>query len=536
MILRTSTGARRVESRSADSLAYALEQLGMQTRGAVAVGASERGVRGIPAFGRAAELKAKEIASLEMGVWRGDLPYRERAAGTWQGRLFRGRPNAQQTSVDFKQTIGTSLVFRSNAYVLLMSDPATGRVVEMWALHPDQVAPYCSNGRVGYTVRVDHGFVDPFGRGRAVYDVSAEQMVHLRDDAEGGLLVAPSRVERFAAALGPMVDRQQHEAAAWQNGARVKLAVEFPAEMPREKAMAWRSSFDDVHGGASGHPVMVLGGGAQVKPVGMTMRDAEFVASARLGVEECARIVGVPLSLLDSGVTPPLEQELSRWLRFGLLPELVRVEAAFNEHPALRMDRDRGVYFAFATETFVRGDVLTEAQVMHMRVQSGVLLADEARAQLGLDPLPDGLGQIPQIVPVGGAANPVAPDAAPPVADAPVDASRARLAAAVFDAAGAMVDEANAAAAAVRRDAAEREERARADAQRVAERDVVVNVPAPVVHVAPAEVVVNVDAPVTVECNHEKPEPKGPEVKTVTFAKDALGRIVGAQIIEEESD
>ena len=38
---------------------------------------------------------------------------------------------------------------------------------------------------------------------------------------------------------------------------------------------------------------------------------------------------------------------------------LVRVEAAFNEHPALRMDRDRGVYFAFATETFVRGDVLS---------------------------------------------------------------------------------------------------------------------------------------------------------------------------------
>lgn len=536
MILRTSSGARRVESRSADSLAYALEQLGMQTRGAVGAGASERGVRGIPAFARAAELKAKEVASLEMGVWRGDLPYRERAAGTWQGRLFRGRPNAQQTSVDFKQTIGTSLVFRSNAYVLLMSDPVTGRVVEMWALHPDQVAPYCSKGRVGYEVRVDHGFVDPFGRGRAAYDVSAEQMVHLRDDAEGGLLVAPSRVERFAAALGPMVDRQRHEAAAWQNGARVKLAVEFPADLSREKAMAWRAAFDDVHGGASGHPVMTLGGGATVKPIGMTMRDAEFVESARLGVEECARIVGVPLSLLDAGDTPPLEQELSRWLRFGLLPELVRVEAAFNEHPALRMDRDRGVYFAFATETFVRGDVLTEAQVMHMRVQSGVLLADEARAQLGLDPLPDGLGQIPQIVPVGGAANPVAPDAALPVA-APADATRVRLEAAVFDAAGAMVDEERAAADAVRRDAAERVERARADAQRVAEREIVVNVPAPVVNVAPAEVVVNVESPaVTVECNHDAPEPKGAEVKTVTFARDAQGRVVAAQIIEEETE
>jgi hypothetical protein len=44
--------------------------------------------------------------------------------------------------------------------------------------------------------------------------------------------------------------------------------------------------------------------------------------------------------------------------------------------------------------------------VLQQRVQSGILLIDEARHILGYDPLPGGVGQIPQITPVGGAPNP----------------------------------------------------------------------------------------------------------------------------------
>ncbi len=49
----------------------------------------------------------------------------------------------------------------------------------------------------------------------------------------------------------------------------------------------------------------------------------------------------------------------------------------------------------------IRGDLATEAEISIKKVQSGQWLLDEARAKEGLPPLPDGLGKIPHIIPVG---------------------------------------------------------------------------------------------------------------------------------------
>jgi hypothetical protein len=71
------------------------------------------------------------------------------------------------------------------------------------------------------------------------------------------------------------------------------------------------------------------------------------------------------------------------------------------------------LYPEFFADEFIRVDAATKAQVRHWDVQSGVLLPDEARADVGrepLPPLPDDPakepGKVPQVTPVGGAPNP----------------------------------------------------------------------------------------------------------------------------------
>ena len=61
-------------------------------------------------------------------------------------------------------------------------------------------------------------------------------------------------------------------------------------------------------------------------------------------------------------------------------------------------------------------------------MQSGVLLPDEARHELGYEPYPDGIGQIPQITPVGGAPNAIPMKPLKPPADSPDDALAQRQA------------------------------------------------------------------------------------------------------------
>ena len=108
-------------------------------------------------------------------------PDRERVENVWQARLFKGEPNEYQTRFGFWETVGESLAYRNNAYVWKLTDPATYRVIEMFALHPDQVA--CKKG--AYEVTIMEGYIDPLGRGPGKYTVDETTILHIRGHRQG---------------------------------------------------------------------------------------------------------------------------------------------------------------------------------------------------------------------------------------------------------------------------------------------------------------------------------------------------------------
>lgn len=423
MIIRTKAG-RDVEMFSTTSFALTnMVRWGYTGLRSIQSRIGEREMRGIPAIHRAARLRAEAIASLRLYCWRGDGPMRGRVDTVWQAKLFRGRPNPAQTRFDFWETVEESLSYRANAFI--WKNTAAGKVIEWWALHPDQVKP---NTDGTFDVIVAAGFVDPVGKGSGVYkNVGPDVLLHIRGHGQGGQTMAPSPVEVFREAVAGPVGRQRHEARMWRRGTALQVALEFPANVSKESADQWRESWRSNYEGTEGETTAVVGGGAQIKPIGLSLADAQFVEMAQLTVMDASRIMGVPANLLGTSVqqrgTPNLEQDLMTWLRFGLGPELERIESALHSDPQLfgtdallraETNASLGLYPAFDTNGFVRGDLLTEATILQGFVQSGVLLPDEARHELGYEPYPDGVGQIPQITPVGGAPNPMLPLKPPP--------------------------------------------------------------------------------------------------------------------------
>lgn len=422
MILR-GKGGRNVELYS-----FSLTDMtrwGYQGLRNVGGGFGDREMRGIPAIHRAARLRAEAVAALRLGVFRGDGADRVPVLSTWQARLFRGRPNPVQTRFGLWEAIEESLAFRGNAY--LWKNVYDGRVVEWWALHPDQVAAL-DDGR--WKVTVTTGYVDPVGQGPGAYTVDDSTVLHIRGHGQGGQRLAPSPIEVFRDAMAGPVGRQKHEARTWRRGSSVQVAVEFPANVNKDQAERWRDLWKASYEGMDGETVAVIGGGGQIKPIGMTLADASFVDLAHLTVEDASRIMAVPANLLGTSIqqrgTPNLEQELMTWLRFGLGPELDRIEDAlfaddelFGTQALLKSNAagSLGLYPAFLTEDFVRGDLQTEDNITHQRIQDGRLLVDEWRVANGYKPLPNGLGQVPQITPVGGAPNPNHKPTADPVDD-----------------------------------------------------------------------------------------------------------------------
>jgi HK97 family phage portal protein len=377
---------------------------------------AERDMRGIPAIARAARIRSEAVANLRLYCWRGEGVDRARVDGAWQSKLFAGRPNDQQTLFDFWETVEESMAYRGNSFI--WKNASNGRVVEWYALHPDQVTVDSAGV---YTVQVSAGYVDPVGKGPGKYPkLGCDTILHIRGHGYGGQIVAPSPVQQFREAMGGPIGRQKHESRMWRRGVAGQVAVQFPAGINKEQADQWREAWRANYEGTDGETTMVVGGGAEIKPIGLTPVDAAFVDMAHLTVEDAARIMGVPANLLGISVqmkgTPNLEQDLAMWLRFGLGPELERIESALSTDESLFGVQARlsaaakgslGIYPKFYTDGFVRGDNVTEATILQGDVQAGIILPNEARAMKGLPPHPD--GNILQITPVGGAPNESAP-------------------------------------------------------------------------------------------------------------------------------
>lgn len=362
---------------------------------------SPKSVRGVPAIHRAARIKAEALAGLRLRCWRGDGPDRERADNVWQAKLFERPANPYQSRYHFWESVGESLAYRNNAYIWKLLDPEAMQVIEWYALHPDQVS---CKGPDEYEVRTGGGFIDPIGRGDKVYRLRSRDILHIRGHGDGGMYEAPSPIQVFREALTSPLERQRHEARMWRKGTSLQLGVRFPIGVSKEQADEWRQTWRETYEGSNGDTTAVVGGGADLIPIGMTARDAEYVNLAHLTVEDASRIMGVPSELLElqiNQVSESYEAVLARFYTFGLEPDLRRIESALEADQELfGLARTQP---GFESEGVVRGDLATEDMIAHQQIQDGRLLVDEWRRSKGLDPLPGGVGMVPQVTPVGGA-------------------------------------------------------------------------------------------------------------------------------------
>lgn len=367
----------------------------------------EKDFRGIPAVNRAAQIRAQAIAQLSLYCWRGEGTLRERVDTVWQARLFARTPNPQQTLFGFWETIGESDAFRGNAFAWKNLSDDRSRILEWYALHPDQVKVE-KDGT--FTVTVAPGYIDPVGKGPNTYKRLDERTIlHFRGWGNGGQLLAPSPVQVYRERIMATVGRQRHESRMWRRGTAIQQAIEFPKEVGREEATQWREVYRSNYEGTEAETTLVVGGGATVKPIGMTLADAQYVSMAHLTIEDAALMMGMPADMLGIPLQtrpPDMEQIRQGWLADGLSPVLGRFESHLEADVSLNF-AGATTYPGFRTDGFVRGDIATEAAIVVADKQAGIITANEARALRGYPPIKG--GDTILITPVGGGANPTPP-------------------------------------------------------------------------------------------------------------------------------
>lgn len=409
MILKTLGGGDRLVRDASLGAVLAAEGLTRGGNGSSTT-VTGRSMLGLPAAKEAIRIASEAVANTRFGVFRGGELDRVPVVSTWQAKFFRSVPNERESWPDVFEQTEASLTGRNNAY-WLKSKADDGRVALVYVAHPDNVEARWNSGKRApeYRVRRD-------GSNSWSEWVGGDVVLHFRKGyLEPGCIVSPSPLQLHRDTLRAALAKIQYEAGYYDDGLMQQLGVEFPASVTREQAERFKDLMQAEMSVGNRGRMKIVGGGAKLTTIGLSLEDSQYVESMQLSLEQQALIFGVTASLIgggrgsgDKGGPLSPEHEETRWHRYGLGPRLNRISSTINADADFfgGNGRDYGMFAGL----LVRGDVATESKALVSEVQAGILLPDEARARRGLPPLPDGLGQIPQITPVGGAPNSVPDD------------------------------------------------------------------------------------------------------------------------------
>jgi HK97 family phage portal protein len=402
--VRTLDG-RRKEIRTVEFGSSAIPLRNSGFGSAAGVPATYERVVGLPAVAKVLKSIANSTASLVFNTYRKVNGTKAVADDTWQYRLLAEQPALDVDAFTFVYDLVISLEATGNAFLHKLRSPK--QIEELHVLDPQRmkVTPDRLTGKPVYSYWKTVG---------ATVDIPAADILHIRHfSTNPGALVGTNPIALMRDQLSVGIALQQFEGHFFRYGARPGIVLEYPPNVPKERAKEWVDMWNAEHMGVeNSHKTGAIGGGGKLVTIPFALEDAMFADAKKHSVEDVARMWDWPRDMMELPETvKPLsdEQHSIHLVKFYVLPRLRRIESAFKADQDLFGGLGSNLYPEFMTDTLTRADRATRFNTYLQAKQGGWMTANEIRADEGLPPHAD--GDVLQITPVGGGAN--ASDAPP---------------------------------------------------------------------------------------------------------------------------
>lgn len=306
----------------------------------------------------------------------------------WQGAIMlRHSPNPDTSGVAFWTLVFSHLLLRGNAY--LLKEKKNGSVVALWPIRPDRVSVYRdADGAKTFRVRVYESaeWVE--------IDFTSDDVIHVMGPSFDDGLMGASPIALMRNRLGVQLSQSEFQARFYQRGMSFQAAVQTPERLNEEAVQrvkrAWRAEFGGV---GNSYGVAVMHSGSTVVPISITPKDAEFIASMRMGANEVATAFNVPASRLNAegaSLTYANQGQDDLFLyKQAFAPRLAMVESALNLDTDLFGAPSSWVP-RFNADSQLRADVETRYRVYAQGRAMGVLSVNDVRRTENMPPVTGG--------------------------------------------------------------------------------------------------------------------------------------------------
>jgi HK97 family phage portal protein len=337
-------------------------------------------LRSIPALSRAVALVAETIAALDLSEYHKDKDgnyTKEKKRKT--AKTLTESPNNYQSAYTFWEAYLMNLIFEGNAIALMEMSEADGEVtsLELISFWDEVQEMYVKNGNLYYKI---NGFSS---------DVPASRVLHVAGPSMDGIR-GDSLADRFRETWETDRAVLKYLKNFFKNGANIRGVIEVDRVLGDAGKKSLSDSFAKYHhrGPDSPNATPVLEGGAKYRPTGANIMDAGVREISTILVEQVARIIGVPLHLLQNmqGTSYNTIEHLAiEFQKNTIAPFTKRIESELNRKLG-RPNRE----WRFDLSGLLYGDMETQGDYLQKLFNMSILNPDEIRQRIGLGKVPHG--------------------------------------------------------------------------------------------------------------------------------------------------
>lgn len=326
---------------------------------------------------------SEDVAKLPIRVYRRlENGGKKVATGHFLHKLLR-HPNAWQNRFEFVEMMQAALVLRGNAYAVILRNER-GQPTSLVPVHPDRVTLYeAPDGQYFFLVS-RQGLHEMAVLSSLPIMIHSDDMFHVRWLSSWNSLIGLSRISLMRETVGLSMAQIQMAARLAGNGARPGGALQTDHKLTKEVIERIKADFQNTNGGwRNAGKTAVLEEGLKWQPIGMTMVDAEFIASLAWTKEDIAGGFRVPkhkLGIGDAGPGTALVQQdqeyqnnvlasyIERWI-----PKLEDLGGIDGEDYFIECDYDH----------VLKADIQTRYNAYRVAIVGGFKTVNEVRRKEG---------------------------------------------------------------------------------------------------------------------------------------------------------
>ena len=296
--------------------------------------------------------------------------------------VLHSRPNAMQTSFEWRQMMQGHLELRGNAYSEIIS--TSKRVVDqLIPMHPDRTHPeQLQSGRIRYRYNDPLTNQDRF--------LNQEQVFHLRNFMDDGIM-GQSTVRMATDTFGLALAAQDNYGRFLKNDSRSQLALTGASFKTKQDEDAFREGWQQQHTGEHRYKVAVLKPGMDIKSIGVNAKDAELLDARKFSRIEICSLFDVPPHLIGetekTASYASVEQFNIMFATYCILPRLILWEQAIQRS---LLFNDTTYHPRFSMNALLRGDTASRFNAYKIAVENGWMSQNDVRIAEDLNPIPDG--------------------------------------------------------------------------------------------------------------------------------------------------